>query len=294
MKVAVIGMGSNSLRMLISEINGQDITLIKRYREGLRIFASLNESNNISEEMIDLSIQKVNEFIVYAKEMEVTHIHIFATSAVRDATNQHYFCNTIFNKTGILPTVIDGNTEAYYSFLGATNSKQAGMIDIGGGSTEIATGHARLIDFSHSIQLGAVRLHRMQSIATLEDIPLALSICNSITSELIPTIPFAPIWFGVGGTFTASAAYIQRIPLHSANKIHGFILTKSQLEQAIYELTPMPLEKRLQLPYLQPKRADIIVHGMVILLSLLQSINLNEITVSERGNLEGYTIANYL
>jgi exopolyphosphatase/guanosine-5'-triphosphate,3'-diphosphate pyrophosphatase len=98
------------------------------------------------------------------------------------------------------------------------------------------------------------------------------------------------VWVGVGGTFTTSAALVQRIPWNRREHIHGFSLTRESVRAAMEALAPMPMEERLALPSLQPQRADIVVHGIAILLEL----DLPAITVSEYGNLEGYLKVKYL
>jgi len=102
------------------------------------------------------------------------------------------------------------------------------------------------------------------------------------------------VWIGVGGTFTTSAALVQGIPWQQREKIHGFVLTVESVEKAMSELAEMPIEKRLQLESMQPQRADIVVHGMAILLACMKKLNISEITVSEYGNLEGYLKQKYL
>jgi len=75
---------------------------------------------------------------------------------------------------------------------------------------------------------------------------------------------------------------------------HGFVLTMESVEKAMNRLAEMPVEERLQLESMQPQRADIVVHGMAILLACMKKLNISEITVSEYGNLEGYLKQKYL
>jgi len=99
---------------------------------------------------------------------------------------------------------------------------------------------------------------------------------------------------GVGGTFTTTAALVQRIPWQQREKIHGFVLTQEKVGETLRFLAPMTLEERLKLDCLQPQRADIVVHGIAILLACMQTMNISSITVSEYGNLEGYLKKKYL
>ena len=101
-------------------------------------------------------------------------------------------------------------------------------------------------------------------------------------------------WVGVVGTFTTTAALVQRIPWQQREKIHHFKMTINDVKDAMNFLAPMPLEERLKLPCLQPQRADIVVHGIAILLACMQELNIHQITVSEHGNLEGYLKLKYI
>ena len=101
-------------------------------------------------------------------------------------------------------------------------------------------------------------------------------------------------WVGVGGTFTTSAALVQRIPWQNRENIHGFVLTQESVLETLALLAPMSLEERLKLDCLQPQRADIVVHGIAILLACMQKLQISSIMVSEYGNLEGYLKYKYL
>lgn len=288
LRTAAIGIGSNSLRMLIADISQGELKRLKRYRDGLRVFAALDEQGNILPEMIENACESVEAYRRQALSQGAEHIHLFATSAVRDAKNQDAFMSALHSRTGLLLEIISGEEEARLSYIGAAG--EGGMIDIGGGSTEIVIGHARQIQTAVSLQMGAVRLFRMRPISSVAD---AYEVVNLAADILSPQKQcFSGIggdnWVGVGGTFTTCAALVQRIPWDMREKIHGFVLTRIAVEEAMAYLAPMPLEERLALDCLQPHRADIAVHGIAILLACMQGLAISGITVSEYGNLEGF------
>lgn len=297
MRVAAIGIGSNSLRMLIADIQDGKLQRVLRDRAGMRVFASLDENRRISQEMILNACQSVSAMIAKARAQGAERMHLFATSAVRDASNRAEFCARLQAATGLEPCVCSGEEEAALSFLGASDSQErCGVIDIGGGSTEICLGRGDEIAFSRSLQMGAVRLFREHPIHDVHD---ALVVCDgaqamleSLRGEVLAAAPVRE-WFGVGGTFTNSAALIQNIAWTSKSSIHGYRIAPAQVEAAIAVLAPMSMESRLRLPSLQPQRADIVVHGMAILLGCMRSLQIDKITVSEYGNLEGYLKREY-
>lgn len=223
-------------------------------------------------------------------------IHLFATSAVRDAANQAAFSQALLEATGLSLEICSGALEAKLSFLGATDGESSGLIDIGGGSTEIVVGRGMEIQRAVSLQMGAVRLYRCHPIQSVEEAHAAVRIARELIAPERPAFAAIrpPVWVGVGGTFTTTAALVQEIPWNQRSLIHGFSLTQERVLAAMETLAPMPMEKRLALPSLQPQRADIVVHGIAILLACMQELDLPAITVSEYGNLEGYLKVKYL
>ena len=297
MKVAAIGIGSNSLRMLVADIEEGIIQHSIRYREGLRVFAALDENRNISAQMIQNACEHVLNFKLQALAQGAQKVHLFATSAVRDAANQEAFIQALEEKTGLILDVCSGEEEALLSFRGASENHPTGLIDIGGGSTEIARGCGRTVDDAVSLQMGAVRLYRMRPVASIEDaeevVTLASTILEPVRQRFI-TRDNEIEWVGVGGTFTTSAALVQRIPWQQREKIHHFSMTQNNVREIMHLLAPMSLEDRLQLDCLQPQRADIVVHGIAILLACMSGLNIPSIKVSEHGNLEGYLKEKYV
>ena len=147
-----------------------------------------------------------------------------------------------------------------------------------------------------SLQMGAVRLYRCHPIQSVEEAHAAVRIARELIAPERPAFAAIrpPVWVGVGGTFTTTAALVQEIPWNQRSLIHGFSLTQERVLAAMETLAPMPMEKRLAIPSLQPQRADIVVHGIAILLACMQELDLPAITVSEYGNLEGYLKVKYL
>ena len=296
MRTAAIGIGSNSLRMLLAEISGGELHRLKRYREGMRTFAALDENGNIVPEMIVLACQKVGEFVAQARQAGAETVHIFATSAIRDAKNQTEFIERLERAVQLPVEVCPGELEARLSYIGATGKGPSGLIDIGGGSTEIAMGKGMNVREAVSLQLGAVRLFRSHPIVDAATAEKALEAARQLVRSEAARFQTQETlqWVGVGGTFTLAAALAQQIPWNEKEKIHQYVLSRSKVREILMMLAPMPVEERLLLPSMQPNRADIAAHGMAILLACMEELALETITVSEYGNLEGYLKVKYL
>jgi exopolyphosphatase/guanosine-5'-triphosphate,3'-diphosphate pyrophosphatase len=145
--------------------------------------------------------------------------------------------------------------------------------------------------------MGAVRLSQMMPIRDHGDLPQVEALAASILEEKMrehPTLTLPEQWRGTGGTFTTLAAMVKGICWTERTFMHGTVLTLREVECVARQLADMSLEERRQLPGLQPNSADIVVHGICILLACMRRLGLQEITVSEYGNLEGYVKHKYL
>ena len=297
MRAAVIGIGSNSVRMLVADVQGGRLHQVHRDREGTRLFGGLQQDGNLSQESMEKTLEAVSVMHKKAISLQADEIHLFATSAVRDAGNQQQFSSMILIKTGLVLEVCTGEMEAALSFLGATAGGRAGVIDIGGGSTEYVVGTGPKIDCGISLQMGAVRLFRLYPMMSSKDAPKVIEAAKEILREGIEPVVQAGLpdaWVGVGGTFTALAAILRGVPWMDKAQLSGCGITQNLAEEWLYRLADMPLEERLKLHGLQPQRADIMAHGTAILVASMQELKISSITVSEFGNLDGYLKLKYV
>lgn len=304
MRVAVIGMGSNSLRMLVSDVDKQAKKLeqVLRSRDGLRVFAALSSDNGgrVSRDMILHAGSAISNMKKIAEELHAEKIFLYATSATRDCSNQKEFIGHIESVTGLDLQILSGLDEARFSFLGATFGLSGGVIDIGGGSTELAIGSREELELAYSLQLGAVRLFRMIPIISPSDIEPAVQKAKEILEpQLIVTqyhIQKKGLceFVGVGGTFTSLSALMQDISWKNYEDIHGFVLTKEAVYNKMLELSKMSIEERGALVSMQPSRADIIVNGIAVLFACMDSFGIPRVKVSTKGNLEGFLIDRFL
>ena len=299
-KVAVIGIGSNSVRMLIAEVEPEGFRRLTRDREGTRLFAGLDERGNLNRESMEKTAGAVSRMARSAERIGCGEMHIFATSATRDARNGETFLKMLRERTGSEPEIVSGEEEAHLSFLGATEiapaGKPCGVIDIGGGSTEIVIGQGARIDVALSCQMGAVRLFRLLSIFRREDMPAVEAAAEGILEEQWQEAWNSRLpgcWIGTGGTFTALAALARGIHWTDRTFMHGTVLQRDRIREIGETLADMTPAERLKLEGLQPSRADIVVHGICILLAVMGKLNIEEIRVSEYGNLDGYIRKHY-
>ena len=299
MRAAVIGIGSNSVRSLLVDVDGAEFKRLRRDREGTRLFAGLDEAGNLDRESMEKTLTAVRKMATDALQFGAEKLAIFATSAARDAANGADFMAAVERETGIPLRIISGEEEAELSFLGASAAAEAercGMIDIGGGSTEIAIGTPAGIECAFSCQMGAVRLFRRLRLERKEDMkPVEVAAAEILDEELQkhPGLALPEKWVGTGGTFTTLAAMVLGQPWTNRTNVQGTVITCGQIREIGEKLAGMNVEERKELPGLQPSRADIVVHGICILLGVMGRLGMDRITVSEWGNLDGYIRKNY-
>ena len=291
MLAAVIGIGSNSVRMLLAEVGDGRMEEVRREREGTRLFAGLDAQRRLSLEAMVKTAAAVRAMAESARSSGAQELRLFATSATRDAANQAEFAALLKRESGLEVEICSGEEEAALSFYGATDGGESGVIDIGGGSTEVIVGSGMDVRCAFSCQMGAVRLAGLHPIRDHGDLPYVTAIAADLLEEQLrahPSLTLPDHWRGTGGTFTTLAAIVRRVHWTERTRMHGTVVTREDVERVARMLSDMSVEERRLLPGLQPNRADIIVHGVCILLACMQRLGIREITVSEYGNLDGY------
>ncbi len=295
MKAAVIGIGSNSVRMLLAEMGPEGFQRLERDREGTRLFAGLDRNGRLSLESMAHTVSAVTRMATHAREQGAGMLRIFATSASRDAVNGEDFAAMIRRRTGIELEILSGEEEAELSFLGASaaapQAVHCGVIDIGGGSTELVIGTQSGVDAGISCQMGAVRLYRLYPLKSREDMAAVEQQAADILKDKLRENPLTYLpetWVGTGGTFTTLAAMVRGISWTNRSCMHGTPVTAGQVRAIGEKLAEMTPEERIRLPGLQPSRADIVGHGICILLAVMGQLGLESVIVSEWGNLDGY------
>ena len=300
MKTAVIGIGSNSVRCLVAEVGDGNFTCLWRDREGTRLFAGLDDSGKLSRESMDKTVAAVVRMASEIRYQGVEELDIFATSAARDAENGEEFIQAVTQAAGRELQILSGREEAELSFLGASAAAKAercGVIDIGGGSTEIAIGTPKGIEVSFSCQMGAVRLYQKLRLNRKEDMIPVERAAAEILGEHIDEcagIEIPRVWVGTGGTFTTLSAMVRQVPWTDRTNMHGTEIARWEIQEIGEQLADMSVEKRRTLPGLQPGRADIVVHGICILLGVMDELKIPKIMVSEWGNMDGYIRKKYI
>ena len=283
-RAAVIVIGSNSTRRVAADLCEPD-GRVKRGRVETRLFLHM-ENGLLAEEAIGETVNGIREL---CKGCDEPLLGIYATSAVRDARNADRLSEAVEAAFRLPLTVLSGEEEAAASFYGAAGEQKAGVIDIGGGSTEIAVGEAGEIFHAVSLQLGASRLFAAHPINRAEDVPAALRAARDVCAGLDGSLAaHAGIerFYSVGGTGTACAGILQRLPRKEA-KVEGFTLRRDDVYESLTAIAAVPRERRAGIPGFPASRIDIMPTGMAILIAVMDRLSLKQVTVTERTNGDG-------
>jgi exopolyphosphatase/guanosine-5'-triphosphate,3'-diphosphate pyrophosphatase len=297
-RVAAFDCGTNSLRLLIADLDAEAGTSDELVRELriVRLGQGVDRTGRIAEASLQRAFAAIDEYMDVVRRHDVAEIRFCATSATRDAENSAEFVDGVRERVGVLPDVIDGDEEARVSFSGATRElpplpEPLLVIDIGGGSTELILGTSDgTITAAQSLDIGSVRLNerhladdppsKEQVRAAVADIDAALDGCDVDPAQAGAVI-------GVAGTVTTLAAAVLDLDSYDRSVIHHSVLRPDAVQGAVTTLLSMMVEQRTALPFMHPGRADVIGAGGLILDRILRRTTVASMLVSEHDILDG-------
>ncbi len=292
MNVGAVDIGTNSARLLITDAQGREIVRemhITRLGQGVDVTGALHP------DAIERTVSVLVQYGALLREHQATRIRATATSAARDASNRDLFFSAAQTALSVLPELLPGEQEALLSFRGATQGLDLALgpfliVDIGGGSTEFVLGQTEP-EALISVDMGCVRMterHLRSDPPTPEQIEACLEDVKQILKRVRAQIPVerARRMIGLAGTITTLGAMAKGLKHYDPTQSHGMTLTRVQVEGLFAQLASADLETRRKiLP--DPKRADVIVGGAAVLLTLLREFAITELTVSESDILDG-------
>ncbi len=277
MPIGIIDIGSNSVRLLIT-----DGVFFKKRLITTRLGEGASETKILCSDAIKRTLNAVSELKKQALNEGVKNVFAFATQAVRGAKNKTDFLNGAFTQSGLKVEVLSGDDEAEIGLLGANFGSDGGVVDVGGASTEIAVIKGGSVVYKKSVEVGAVSLRDKFS----QNKTKIKEYCSLKVKEFtnLPNSTFKAI----GGTATALATIDLKLKEYDASKTDGHYLSRQNLmniEDVLYSISKQEILRRYAVTL---TRAEIIAGGCTLLLEALKVLNLDGITVSESDNLEGY------
>lgn len=297
MKYAAIEIGTNSTKMIIVQRNESDsCSILRKSNTVNRLSRCMFENRMIQSEALKDGMNIIHEYMKDIKENNAELVSVFSTSVLRDADNRNLIIQEVKRQYGCDIQIISGEQEAFYAYRAASrlmrhNDEKAIVIDIGGGSTEIICGNKEKIDHKVSLDIGAVRLTELyckNDPAT--DMELNQITCN--IGEKLKVLPCTAhrdaILIGTGGTIKTLATIYSGLDYRNEKRIDGMVVPRHSINNIFHDLVKMNLEARKKVKGLNPKRADVIVAGLLILQAVIEAFGADQITISSSGVIEGY------
>lgn len=294
-RVAAIDCGTNSIRLLISSIDGDTKTDLLREMRIVRLGEGVDQTGQLAPAAIERTLGATREYAEIIAMFGVEDIRFCATSAMRDASNGEELELAVEEILGVRPVVLAGLDEARASFLGATRGLEPArtlVVDIGGGSTELVVGTGDAIEWSVSLDVGSVRLTERflaGDPAPVNEVAECMDHLDIVLKPVVDQISSIESFVGVAGTVTTVAAHALTLPSYDSEVIHGAHLPLETVRAACVSLVQMSVADRRALPFMHPGRADVIGAGALILdrLIALLPLQTDTLVVSEHDILDG-------
>lgn len=299
MKIAAIDCGTNSIRLLIMDVDPdtQVADEIAREMRIVRLGEGVDKTKRFSQTALDRTLEAIKEYAALIKIHKVEKIRFVATSATRDAINKEEFFQIVKENLNVQAEVISGEEEAALSFAGATKSLATKfdapflVIDLGGGSTELVVGVDKPIA-AYSMNVGCVRMTErhtpggnpteIQEDAIRADVSKEFQYASErVDFSNIKTV------IGVAGTVTTVAAHALNIKEYDPDVLHGAKISKEQISAAAKDFSRLTFDQRAALPYMHPGRVEVITAGAIVLDQVMKEVKANYLVASERDILDG-------
>jgi exopolyphosphatase/guanosine-5'-triphosphate,3'-diphosphate pyrophosphatase len=294
MRVAAVDLGTNSTRLLVADVENGGLTEVVRRLKITRLGEGVDERRRLLPAAIARVRNVLTDFRREAEALGAERTLAIATSAVRDAENGEAFLGEVEWSYGFQTRLLSGEDEARLTFRGVSLAREVAdqtlVLDIGGGSTELAVGGPDGLRFHASLDLGCVRLTERFLHAdppAEEELAACASAVGTLLSERVAHEVRPHSAIGVAGTITSIAALDLGLEEYDPEKVHGHRVLRSGVAAQLKRLASLPVVERRQIPALEPERAPVIVAGAVILSEALDHFGLDGLEASERDILDG-------
>jgi exopolyphosphatase/guanosine-5'-triphosphate,3'-diphosphate pyrophosphatase len=271
MRVAAVDLGTNSTRLLIADVEGDNVDELVRRSVVTRLGEQVDGEKHLQPGAIARVRAVLDEYDQLVVEHQPMGLLAVATSAVRDAANGRDFMDALTRDYGFPTRILTGDEEADLTRRGVGMLEPTTLLlDVGGGSTELTLG-----DFKTSLDIGSVRITERFLVSDPpadSELDAAAEHVRSLLPELEPAAAV-----GVAGTL---------------EQLHAVVgeLTLGALESALETLSDLPLAQREQVPDMDPARAPVIVGGALIVVEVLRRYGLSEIALSRAELLDGVAL----
>lgn len=291
----MIDIGSNSGRIIVVTVTEQGhLEILSDARVALRLMRDIDTAGRLSEDALERTVGALHDFMAVAAGSGARRTVALATAAVREATNGADFINALRARTGLDVHVISGDEEARLAFSGAVNGlpiEHGTLIDIGGGSLELAHFRNRRAQHSWTLPLGALRMTDRFLAAdppkTSEITALQEHVTGMLREAGVPALLDDERLVGTGGTIRNLAKMHRATVTYPIPRLHGYTIGRKSLRDLVQRIAGRPLSRRTTLPGLSSDRADSIAGGALVVQAAADALGAPDLTVSGQGLREG-------
>jgi exopolyphosphatase/guanosine-5'-triphosphate,3'-diphosphate pyrophosphatase len=296
--------------LLIADVNGGQLHDVHRETRIVRLGQGVDATGEFAPEAIARTQAALADYAELLKKHGAQRVRMVATSAARDVANRDVFFGMTADVLGaVLPgavaEVISGAEEAALSFRGAVGELDSArapfvVVDLGGGSTEIALGGADGVAASYSADIGCVRLTERclhSDPPTATEVAAARAVVRERLDVALAAVPVekARTWVGLAGTMTTLSALAHHMTTYDAAAIHLSCVAGSDLLAVCEQLIGMTRAERAALPPMHEGRVDVIGGGAIVVEELARELRvragIDELTVSEHDILDGIVLS---
>lgn len=296
--LVVIDLGSNSVRMQISQIDDYGgYTVLGYFREYVRLSENMGKEMTLKEEPMNRTIQALKNFKARYTQYDHVVVKAVATAAVREAKNQAEFLKRVKDEVGLDLQVISGSTEAYLDYVGVVNTlpvRNGIIMDCGGASTELVWVQNGACKERISIPIGSVVLsqnYNLSDTISASDLYNAMNAAGQKISTvrwlgLVHNLPLVAL----GGSNRTIAKIHRREVTDEVDElpdIHGMHLPPHYIFNLVGKLIAMNKDERMKIPGLAKNRADVIVGGLIPISLVLRNLQISEVIFSNCGLRDG-------
>jgi exopolyphosphatase / guanosine-5'-triphosphate,3'-diphosphate pyrophosphatase len=314
-RVAAVDCGTNSLRLLVADVDPDraELTDVARRMEIVRLGQGVDKTGRLAPEALDRTTCALRDYADIIAGSAARAVRMVATSATRDASNAGEFTRRVKEVLGVAPEVLTGSEEAMLSFTGATAELAATcggpflVADIGGGSTEFVLGAAATagaesaraasepgepVLHAISVNVGCVRMterHLYSDPPTSREVSAATADVDAALNTVAEAVPVrhARTLIGLAGSVTTVAAIAIGLPAYDATRIHHARVSAADVHEVTRSLLAQTRAARAAIGVMHPGRVDVIGGGALILDRIMQWFRFSEVLVSEHDILDG-------
>jgi exopolyphosphatase / guanosine-5'-triphosphate,3'-diphosphate pyrophosphatase len=306
-RVAAIDCGTNSIRLLIADVDAERAVLTDVAREMriVRLGEGVDRTGRLSDAALKRTMGALRDYADLIGRLSPAAVRMVATSATRDAENAQEFVDQVKEVLGVAPEVVTGDEEAFLSFCGATRELAgtglalAGdcpppylVVDIGGGSTEFVLGGPGRVSGERSVDIGCVRMterYLHSDPPSAAEVAAATADIDAALADVADSVPVrqARTLIGLAGSVTTVAAIALGLHVYDAARTHHSRIPAAQVHKVTTGLLGQTRAQRATIPVMHPGRVDVIGAGALVLDRVTARFGFSEVLVSEHDILDG-------